>query len=140
MSDGARDDRISAAGTFHPGVPMPSKIQTLRRKAFDHQGGRCWYCGVHMWLASPDELSVARRSGLSRLRCTAEHLVPRSSGGRDAPENVVAACLHCNCTRHRRKAPPEPTAYRSEVVRRTRREGWHPAWVFHLGLCATAEK
>ncbi|WP_420714781.1 HNH endonuclease [Roseateles sp. SL47] len=119
---------------------MPSKIQTLRRKAFDHQDGRCWYCGVHMWLASPDELSVARRSGLSRLRCTAEHLVPRASGGRDAPENVVAACLHCNCTRHRRRAPPEPTAYRSEVMRRTRREGWHPAWVFRLGLCATAEK
>ena len=30
---------------------------------------------------------------------TAEHLVPRSKGGRNTKDNIVAACLRCNQTR-----------------------------------------
>ena len=35
---------------------MPSTTQVLRARAFRAQNGRCFYCGVFMWLASPAEL------------------------------------------------------------------------------------
>lgn len=35
---------------------MPTKIKNLRLKAFQHQQGRCWYCGVQMWHHDPAEL------------------------------------------------------------------------------------
>ncbi len=112
---------------------MPSKIQTLRRLAFDHQHGRCWYCGVHMWLVSPAELPAATHAAAARLQCTAEHLLAQCDGGRDIASNIVAACAHCNRTRHKRKSPPDPEAYRAEIRRRVARGKWHPAWVPRRG-------
>lgn len=116
---------------------MPNRIQNLRNHAFHAQHGRCFYCGVAMWLTSPSELpcEYARPSpAAARLKCTAEHLVPRSEGGKDAAVNIAAACLHCNCTRHKRKRPPEPEAYQAEVRRRVTRGSWHPKWVFERKL------
>ncbi len=98
LSDDARLDRITEAGTFHPGVLTPSKIQTLRCHAFDHQHGHCWNCGVHMWLTSPAELPGASPAAVARLQCTAEYLLAPRACGRDIASNVVAACAHCNHT------------------------------------------
>lgn len=119
---------------------MPSKLQALRRQAFSRQGGRCFYCGVRMWLELPAEISHPAGSThiAARLRCTAEHLVPRSGGGRDTSVNIAAACAHCNRTRHRRKLPPEPEVYLAEVRRRVDRGGWHHRWVLDAGLLARA--
>jgi len=115
---------------------MSSRIQALRRQAFEHQNGQCFYCSVAMWLITPFELPgcSSERSGYSRLKCTAEHLVPRSEGGNDSADNIVAACEHCNATRHKRKRPPAPAAYREEVVRRVKRGAWHQQWVHERGL------
>lgn len=113
---------------------MPSKIQALRRKAFDSQRGRCWYCRVKMWLDSPAELPGVPSSSSSRLHCTAEHLHAQCDGGRDVAGNIVAACRLCNLTRHRRKKPPTPEAYMADVRRRVGRGGWHHPWVRDLGL------
>lgn len=114
---------------------MPSRIQVLRRQAFHRQAGRCWYCSVQMWLISPDELArLVATSAAAQLRCTAEHLVAQRDGGSDAAKNIVAACAHCNHTRHKRKAPPEPETYRKEIRRRTKRGAWHPRWVFEQQL------
>jgi len=115
---------------------MPTKIQTARRKAFEHQRGDCFYCGVAMWLTTPFELlgCTSERSGYARLRCTAEHLVPQCEGGSDMSDNIVAACAHCNHTRHKRKRPPPPAAYRAEVMRRVQRGSWHQSWVRQRGL------
>jgi len=115
---GARLEVIAIAGTFHSGVLMAKTLQRSRQHAFARQGGKCYYCGLPMWLAEP--------SGPQRLRCTAEHLKPRSEGGGNGPSNIVAACLHCNRTRHKRKHPPEPERYRDEVQRRIKRGGWMP--------------
>ena len=117
---------------------MPSRICRLRLRAFLLQHGLCWYCGAPMWLTSSLELDAELPSSAaaSRLRCTAEHLVARTDGGRDTPSNVVAACFHCNHTRHVRKHPPTPEVYRLEVGRRMARHGWHPAWV-HAVPCAS---
>ena len=65
------------------------------------------------------------RSEAKRFKCTAEHLRPRKDGGKDAAHNIVAACLHCNQNRHRRKANLSPRAYRELVSQRLGKGGWH---------------
>jgi 5-methylcytosine-specific restriction endonuclease McrA len=105
---------------------MPTQLQRSRDLAFHRQGGKCFYCDVTM--SPPD---APRRD---RLRCTAEHLQPRSEGGSDAPINIVAACDHCNRTRHRRKRPLGHSEYREAVLRRIARGQWHPRWVFERRL------
>lgn len=135
QSYGARLDWITEAGDFHhKESSMPSKILTLRHQAFILQHGRCWYCDVRMWRHSPEELGKSLRKSASGLQCTAEHLLPQSEGGRDHAGNIVAACMHCNRTRHKRKRPPTPEAYQADVRRRVARGRWHPAWVRTLGL------
>ena len=118
---------------------MPTKLQSLRRQVFVRGGGHCFYFGVRMWPVSPDELPTAPRAAgaLAKLRCTAEHLLPQSEGGRDTLANIAAACAHCNHTRHRRKLPPLPAVYREQVRRRMECGRWHDRWVFDLGLAVT---
>ncbi|WP_199231379.1 HNH endonuclease signature motif containing protein [Falsiroseomonas bella] len=82
-----------------------------------------------MW--DDDPATFAQRHSLSvrlarRFRCTAEHLQARSTGGTDTPDNIVAACAHCNSTRHKRKSPPSPEVFRMQVARRMERGCWHP--------------
>lgn len=115
---------------------MPSKLQVLRRRAFERQGGRCCYCGSLMWLVSPAELpgSAGQLASYKRLQCTAEHLVAQADGGRDSVENIAAACAHCNQTRHKRKRPPEPERYRAEVLKRVNQRRWHHPQVFAHAL------
>lgn len=117
-------------------MPSASKIQRLRRQAFQRQDRRCYYCQVVMWLHKPEELPgrPPSQAAASRIQCTAEHLVPGCQGGRDVADNIAAACAHCNWTRHRRKAPPSPEAFRRLVAARVRRGAWHHRWVFKLGL------
>src|SRR5687768_7510081 len=105
---------------------MPSRIQILRHQAFKRQGGRCYYCGIPMWLLSHDELPGRSLSpaAAARLKCTAEHLVPRSEGGTNIAANIVAACAHCNWTRHKVKHLTAPDAYRCLVEQRVKRGAW----------------
>ncbi len=116
---------------------MPTKIQNLRLRAFQQQHGRCWYCGVQMWHHDPAELPGIPVKSAWRLRCTAEHLLAQCDGGRDEASNVVAACAHCNHTRHKRKNPPEPNAFLVDIRMRVARGGWHFPWVRSLGLLAS---
>jgi 5-methylcytosine-specific restriction endonuclease McrA len=106
-------------------TPVPS-----RKKAFDRQQGRCYYCSYPIWLADPD--SFKSTHGLTKaqaklFQCTAEHLTPRSEGGSDALGNVAAACWYCNWQRHRRAAKIEPNAFRDHVRKRVSAGRWHSA-------------
>jgi 5-methylcytosine-specific restriction endonuclease McrA len=86
-------------------------LTSSRRKAFLSQGTLCFYCRCPMWLGN-------RPPGTPRgLQCTAEHLLPRSEGGSDDPDNIVAACRTCNPRRHRR---PKPMAFEPYAVHVTR--------------------
>jgi len=113
-----------------------NRIRNHRKKAFERQSGRCDYCGVRMWLVSPDELPVGARSeaALAKLRCTAEHLVAQCDGGTNAAANIVAACARCNHTRHLLHKPPEPPAYRRLVAKQVAKRCWHQRWVYEAGL------
>lgn len=117
-------------------MPLSNRIQVLRRRAFNRQGGRCYYCGVCMWLESPDELLLGTRShrAIEKVRCTAEHLIAQCDGGRTAATNIVAACARCNRGRHKLHKPPEPIDYRQHVERQAARRCWHQRWVYEAGL------
>ncbi|MFP1131573.1 HNH endonuclease signature motif containing protein [Asticcacaulis sp. W401b] len=60
------------------------------------------------------------------LKCTAEHLIPESEGGRDVPDNIVAACWTCNMRRHRVGKPKTPDDYLRYVRHRIAQGKWHP--------------
>lgn len=57
-------------------VPSGDRIPVSRRGVLRRDGQRCAYCGA----------------GAS----TVDHVIPRSRGGGDTWENLVAACLRCN--------------------------------------------
>lgn len=103
------------------------KLRSLRRSAFEQQGGCCYYCKRPMWLTEPERHAAAH--GLTRkqaraLQCTAEHLLPRKDGGTNDPVNIVAACLFCNHRRHARPRPLSPERYSGFVQRRLRTGRW----------------
>lgn len=50
--------------------------------------GRCWYCGC--------ELTAPLGAGTLPTTATRDHVVPRSKGGANRAENIVAACRGCN--------------------------------------------
>lgn len=109
---------------------MSKTVYCSRQSAYMSQASRCFYCGYPMWLRSSDELTESyplTKKQASRLQCTAEHLIPRSEGGNDLPANIVAACLHCNSTRHKRKTPQSPETYRAMVRSRIVKGSWHLA-------------
>ena len=89
-------------------------LKTSRIHAYNHQRGRCCYCGNPLWEAAIEPVDDARKrfaeprlekwfatpdALLESFRCTAEHRVPKSDGGTDAPDNIIAACMLCNSTR-----------------------------------------
>jgi len=59
-------------------VPLPyRRIMLSRQNVLRRDGGTCQYCG-------------------SRERLTVDHVLPKSRGGKDTWENLVAACVPCN--------------------------------------------
>lgn len=105
------------------------KLRKLRNKAAQRQRGRCHYCLEPMW--DEDQRAFGERFALTfgqtlRYRCTAEHLLERCKGGADDERNIVAACHHCNRTRHRAKRPKDPASYSKYVQARMGEGRWHP--------------
>jgi 5-methylcytosine-specific restriction endonuclease McrA len=69
-------------------------------------------------------LAVLERDNYTCMHCgrpatEADHVIPRSKGGRDVMENLVASCKRCNATRGDR-----------ELVRIS---GFNPRWLDGLG-------
>jgi 5-methylcytosine-specific restriction endonuclease McrA len=62
-----------------------------REKLFLRQDGRCYYCAQQMTLRT-----YSIKEPLAASDVTIEHLVPRVLGGRNIPQNLVAACHRCN--------------------------------------------
>lgn len=93
---------------------MSNMIQSRREQASRLQDGKCWYCLCEM------ESGPVQSSS----QCTAEHLVPRSEGGSDKAENIVAACRFCNTTRHKRKRALSATQFKQMVRQRIANGKW----------------
>jgi len=117
---------------------LAKSLLKFRSEAFRRQAGRCYYCGVLMWAKEGDAFARSHGVSLSAVRllkCTAEHLQARQDGGKDSPQNIVAACLRCNRLRHQGwKKAPAPETYLQHVRRLLSRKVWHRAPVFERGL------
>lgn len=100
---------------------MAKNIQSHRISAFHRQQGLCFYCDKLMWEATYCQSNPGRR----HLQCTAEHLIPRSEGGANIAENVVAACWYCNSRRHRSRLVLSPIEYRDKVQGRILEGRWN---------------
>jgi 5-methylcytosine-specific restriction endonuclease McrA len=57
-------------------IPHARRVPVSRRGVLRRDGGRCAYC--------------------ARTATTIDHVLPRSRGGKDTWENLVACCLSCN--------------------------------------------
>lgn len=68
-------------------------IKKSRLHAHIVQGGKCFWCDRDMILFK--KIKNQNHASL----CTADHLLPRGKGGRDAGHNIVAACFDCNSAR-----------------------------------------
>jgi HNH endonuclease len=104
-----------------------STFSALRRDAAVRQGNRCHYCSLPMW--EGNKRSFCKSTGLTRrqaslLRATAEHLLPRSEGGPDDKENIAAACLFCNRSRHQVARPLTANEYKKLVAGRISSGQW----------------
>ena len=108
---------------------MSKVISKNRLLAFNKQESRCYYCDVPMWLEKKREFAVNHEISerqAKRLQCTAEHLLARQDGGTNARKNIVAACSFCNMTRHRALKALPSIEFQKKVMRRMRRQKWHP--------------
>jgi 5-methylcytosine-specific restriction endonuclease McrA len=87
-------------------VRVPYKhILLTRKNVIRRDGHRCQYCG-------------------SKDRLTIDHVMPRSRGGRDAWDNLVAACVPCN----NRKGSRTPSEAGMELARKP----FRPSYVMYI--------
>lgn len=68
-------------------APRQLTVPLSRRALFARDNNECQYCGV--------KGGVIQNDG-TKLALEVEHVKPRSKGGRNVWENVVAACRSCN--------------------------------------------
>lgn len=106
-------------------LPHRSRVPVSRRGVLRRDAGRCAYCG--------------------HAAATVDHVLPRSRGGSDTWENLVACCFRCNNAKSDRtpaemgwalrvvpSVPHGPTwAVRGAEVR-------NPAWDQYLGVPTAA--
>lgn len=104
-------------------VPMMRQVPVTRRGVLRRDGHRCGYCG--------------------KAAATIDHVLPRSRGGGDTWENLVAACVRCNNLKGDR-TPQEMGWKLREMPRPPRGPGWmvrgadrsDPCWEPYLALAA----
>jgi len=73
-----------------------------RRRVWNRDKGKCFYCGKDVQFGSPD--------------FTLDHVVPRSKGGPGTVWNLATCCLECNYT----KDDSDPDEERLNIVNRRR--------------------
>lgn len=72
----------------------------LRRRMWEEQGQRCYWCGEVCELPTPGSVVQHPRTA------TFDHLVPKSLGGHYVDDNGVMACNCCNTRRGNRPVDP----------------------------------
>lgn len=104
-------------------LPMTRRAPVTRRGVLRRDSNRCGYCGKHA--------------------STIDHILPRSRGGANSWENLVACCLRCNNEKSD-NTPAEmawslnttPSAPRGGVWTVRGAERSEPAWEPYLALAA----
>jgi 5-methylcytosine-specific restriction endonuclease McrA len=73
--------------------------RSLRQAILERDNYTCRYCGerpdpTHYWH------SMAGRYGRWMALIHVDHVIPKSKGGTDDPDNLVAACQACNLVKY----------------------------------------
>jgi 5-methylcytosine-specific restriction endonuclease McrA len=104
-------------------IPGARRVPVTRRGVLRRDAHRCAYCG--------------------KAATTIDHVLPRSRGGADSWENLVACCLRCNNAKGDRtpqemgwelRLIPQPPRGAQWTVRGTERSD--PVWEPYLALAA----
>jgi hypothetical protein len=93
-----------------PVLPRTISKET-RAFVLERNGYTCQMCGLAA--ADPDPFHPGQN-----VRLTMGHIIDKSKGGRDTPENLRAVCTNCN-EGLQNSAPPKPD--RLELLRQVRR-------------------
>lgn len=101
---------IMVSRTLSPIMPRGISKET-RAWVLERNGYTCQMCGLGA--GDPDPFSPERT-----VRLTMGHIVDKSLGGKDTPENLRAVCTNCN-EGLANSAPPKPD--RLELMRQVRR-------------------
>lgn len=105
-----------------------TKLTIIRNEKLIQQNNLCYYCKQPMWRSAAADFAQNHQISSKKarlLQATAEHLIPKSEGGKDTPTNIVAACAYCNQHRHRTKIPLTPDAHQKKVKNRLLLGKWH---------------
>lgn len=75
-----------------------------RVELIERCGNECYYCGIEGdrpedWVWDEAHQSYWLPVSTRREMLVREHMVPKSRGGSDKPENIVPACRKCNSTK-----------------------------------------
>ena len=120
---GSRDRPAVIVLTRYVRVPGARRVPVTRRGVLRRDGHRCGYCG--------------------KAATTIDHVLPRSRGGADSWENLVACCLRCNNVKGDRtpqemgwelRFTPRPPHGTGWSVRGAERQD--PRWEPYLALAA----
>lgn len=68
-------------------LPRTQQVSRRRREIFNKSAGHCHYCGATLTLDGKWHI---------------EHKLPGALGGDNDPENLTAACVHCNLAKRDR--------------------------------------
>ncbi len=102
-----------------PGLPAKAVLDGpcipagVRREVLDRDGYFCRFCGIPViWQkarkamldAYPETIrwgarNAEKHTAFQALDLDFDHVLPRSRGGRNTPENLVVSCAPCNCGR-----------------------------------------
>jgi 5-methylcytosine-specific restriction endonuclease McrA len=90
---------------------MRSIPEAVRRRVLRRAQGRCEYCG----------LSQEGQEATFHI----DHIIPRASDGRTAPENLALDCVSCSLRKAARQTAINPQSGTEVSLYNPRRDSWH---------------
>lgn len=118
------------------------KSNSKRLSVYTRDKFTCSYCGVRVGKVHPrlkNDKGHPRKMTIGDL--TLDHLIPKSRGGKDEPENLVSACKPCNnakADRTPREAnmkllnPPKSINFGLDYTTKIHLAETHPLWKDYL--------
>ncbi len=86
--------RSAAAGNVGQGAKWISR--STRYRIYMRDGWRCLWCLQPLYAVRLGTPIGPHASAPDRTVATLDHIVPRASGGANAPGNLVTSCIVCN--------------------------------------------
>lgn len=93
------------------------KISEKTREEVRNRAGRCCEYCLSQEFFSPSSFSI-------------EHIIPKSKGGTNAPDNLALACMGCNNHKYNKTQHLDPASQTEVAIYHPRRQAWqkHFAW------------